>query len=467
MMLPPSLHRSLSARLLLLTALFVMLAEVLIFAPSVARFRYAWLEQRLAEAHLAALAVEAAPNQAVDPLLQERLLDQLGAHAVELIRPDRRVYMLGRNLPPQVEAGFVLSESAFVELIVEAFAVLVRGGDRVIKVSGRSPRDPVFRVEMVLNEAPLRREMLSFAGRIFVLSLVISLMTAGLVFFSLQRMLVRPMQQITRSILAFHRNPFDRAADLGPGRRGDEIGLAQRALAAMQEAVRTALRQQERLVALGTGVTKINHDLRGILATATLVSEILESSEDPEVKRITPRLIAALNRAVDLCSRTLTFAHDGIQPLQCAPVALRSLVDEIGVEVLAAESRGAANDRRWVNRIPEHLAATVDRTLFFRAIANLVRNALQAGATTVIVDGESSVEAIRLRVEDDGPGLPAPVREQLFQPFAKSGRAGGSGLGLAIARELVRAHGGDLQLSRSDSTGTVFSIDLPAQSGAA
>ena len=60
-----------------------------------------------------------------------------------------------------------------------------------------------------------------------------------------------------------------------------------------------------------------------------------------------------------------------------------------------------------------------------------------------------------------GPGLPPRAREKLFQPFAGSARPGGSGLGLAIARDLMRAHGGDIRLLRSDGAGTVFQLDLP------
>ena len=82
----------------------------------------------------------------------------------------------------------------------------------------------------------------------------------------------------------------------------------------MQETVRQALRHNARLAALGTAVTKINHDLRNILSTARLISDGLADSEVPEVKRVTPRLLAAIDRAVALCTRTLSFTREGARP---------------------------------------------------------------------------------------------------------------------------------------------------------
>ena len=84
----PPLRRSLSARLLLLTIFFVMLAEVLIYAPSVANFRITWLNDRLASADLAILALEAAPEQKLSADLKSELLGRVDAYAVVLTRPD-------------------------------------------------------------------------------------------------------------------------------------------------------------------------------------------------------------------------------------------------------------------------------------------------------------------------------------------------------------------------------------------
>ncbi|HYH37267.1 MAG TPA: HAMP domain-containing sensor histidine kinase [Azospirillum sp.] len=455
----PTATRSLSAKLLVLTVLFVMLAEVLIYTPSIARFRLTYLQERLSAAHLAALAVEAAPDRMVTEELEAKLLAHVGAHAVDLVQPDSRVYMLSRSMPPQVDVVVDLRGAGVVELIADAFGALAQTRNRVLRVIDRSPKDMAQRVEVVMDERPMVMAMIDYSERILVLSVVISLITAGLVFLALVVTLVRPMRRLTESMVAFRHDPEHAEPTFAPDPRRDEIGVAQRELIAMQDALGTALRQRERLAALGTAVAKINHDLRGILSTAALLSERLAESADPEVQRVTPRLMGAIDRAVDLCGQTLSYTQDGVLPLRRAPVDLATLVEEAGAEVASSLRTDAA----WVSRVPAGLTLSADGDQLARALANLGRNAVQAGADSVTVEALRTDGRLVLTVADNGPGLPPRARENLFQPFAGSARAGGTGLGLAIAREIARAHGGDLRLVESTGSGTVFALELPVE----
>ena len=469
----PSVTRSLSAKLLVLTVLFVLLAEVLIYTPSIARYRLTYLEERLAAAHLAALSVEATPDMMVAMELQNELLAHVGAHAVELIRPDSRVYMLSRSMPPAVDAVFDLRTAMAPRLIGDAFMALAQRRDRVIRVIGPSPKDPAFQVDMVMDERPMIQAMADFSWRILALSVAISLIAAVLVFVSLARLLVRPMRRLTEGLVAIRRDP-DGTPPFQPSARTDEIGVAERELADMQATVRTALRQRERLAALGTAVAKINHDLRAILSTAALLSERLAESADPEVRRVTPRLMASIDRAVELCGQTMAYTRDGVLPLARDELALRPLVEEAGAAALAAlrpdtlRPDGERAELRWDNRVPEGMTVRADAAQLSRALVNLGRNAVQAGAGALTVTAQTRPGGgLVLLVADDGPGLPPRARDTLFQPFAGSARAGGIGLGLAIAREVLRAHGGDLRLVESTAAGTVFALELPAGTVAA
>src|SRR3546814_120604 len=136
----PSFARSLSARLLLLTIGFVMLAEILIYAPSVANYRLDWLRERAASAHLAILALEAAPAETLGEHLKADLLHRTGAYAVVLTRPDRRL-MLHAEPPPPVDVKVVLGEGDLLDHVRDAFATMLRGGDptlRLIEQIGRA-----------------------------------------------------------------------------------------------------------------------------------------------------------------------------------------------------------------------------------------------------------------------------------------------------------------------------------------
>lgn len=470
----PTVATSLSAKLLLLTILFVLLAEVLIYAPSIARFRMSYLEERLAAAHIAALSVEAAPDLMVTKELQAKLLAYTGTHVIDLIQPGARVYMLSSPMPPRVDAVYDLRGTGMGMQFVDAGNALwlalegAVGGalgpqrDRVIRVIDRSPNDPAQRVEVTMDERPLIDAMLDFSRRILAVSVAISLIAAILVYLTLHALLVRPMRRLTAEVVAFRRDP-DGAPPLVPGSRADEIGVAERELAAMQGTVRAALRQRERLATLGTAVAKINHDLRGILSTASLLSERLTESADPEVRRVTPRLVASLDRAVELCSQTLSFTRDGVLPLTPARTDLHRLAEEAGAEVLAtARPDGGRVEAEWINDIPAGTLAQVDAAQLGRALVNLGRNAVQAGADRVRLSAQAGrAGALTLTIADNGLGLAPRARENLFQPFAGSARAGGIGLGLAIAREVLRAHGGDLRLVESGAEGTAFALDIP------
>ncbi len=452
------LPRSLSARLLILTVFFVMVIEVLIFVPSVARFRMTYFENHLAAGRLATLALEASPTGRLDQDLVNRLLAHVGAHAVALRRADGMILMLDRPAPPKPDLTIDLTHASVWGAIRGSIMTLLRDDDRMLRVQGAAPLDNGAMVEVLLDEAPLRREMWGFGARVLELSIVISLFTAALVYLSLQWLLVRPMRRITASMTEFRENPEDASRVIAATGRRDEIGVAERELAVMQETVRQALSQQARLAALGTAMTKINHDLRNILATARIVTDGLTASAAPEVRRILPRLVDAIDRAVALCTQTLDFSREGGPPLAPSRFALAPLIAELGPDLAVAEA-GAAIECA----VPPGLAVEADRDQLYRVLLNLARNALEAGARRLRISAARENGAIAIDIADDGPGLPAKARENLFRPFFGSARPGGSGLGLAIARELMRAHGGDLTLLSTTGAGAVFRLTLPAQ----
>jgi signal transduction histidine kinase len=450
--------RSLSARLLVLTAFFVMLSEVLIFVPSVARFRMDYLETRLASGYLATLALEASPTGRVDQALTNRLLARVGAHAVILHRGNGMVLMLDSPAPPpRADATIDLGKFSIYRAILASLRTFVRQGGRVLRVEGPAPAEAGARIALLIDEAPLRMQMWDFGRRIFVLSIVISLLTAALVYLALHWLLVRPMRRITANMTLFRDDPEDASRRIRPGRRRDEIGRAERELAMLQETVAGALGQRARLAALGTAITKINHDLRSILATARLVADGLSASAAPEVRRAMPRLVEAIDRAVLLCTQTLDFSREGAPPFSPSRFPLAQLVAEV-----AADLGEPAEEFAIDNAVAADLIVEADRAQLYRVLSNLAHNALEAGARRLRVAASREAAVIAIEIADDGPGLPPKAVDNLFRPFFGSARPGGSGLGLAIARELMRLHGGDIELLSTTGTGTAFRLTLPA-----
>lgn len=452
---------SLSGRLLLLTVLFVMLAEVLIYLPSMARFRISYFESRIELADQAALALLAAPDGMVGEDLEDELLRNVGAKLVAMKRQDSNALILSdRQELPMLGPPFDLGNWMWWESIIDAVNTLAGAVDEYIRVIGPSPRDPSIRIEVVLPTAPLADALRSFSWRIFSLSLIISAVTASLVYLTLQWWLVRPMRRLIDSIMGFRAAPEDARQIIRPSSRSDELGLAERELQGMQQDLRQALTQRSHLAQLGVAVSKISHDLRNMLASAQLVSDRLAASDDPTVRQVAPRLVSSIDRAIALCAQTLRYGKAEERPPELQRFPLGAFLDDVAAGLGLTED----SEIRWSNTVPAPVRIHADPEHLYRVLNNLIRNAAQALPDGGEIHISATIAGGQLVIEiaDTGSGLNETVQAHLFEPF-RGGRNGGTGLGLAIARELLRSHGGDLLLVRTGPLGTTFRIILPDQ----
>lgn len=454
--------RSLSGRFLLLTVIFVMLAEVLIFVPSIARFRQSYLQDRLERAQIASLSLLADDMITAD--LEEELLQNAGVYNVVLRRDAARQLVLSSPLPAPVAASYDLRNASAYALIRDALAQLWDREERVIRVIGQPVRRAGLLIEVTLNTDPLCAAMVDYSKRILVLSAVISLITAALLFVAVRWLLVMPIRRVAAHMQAYAAAPEDHTRMILPDSPISEMREAEDALRALQTQLTSALTQKERLARLGAAVAKISHDLRNILTTAQLFADRIEGSDDPKVQRMVPKLMSSIQRAARLCESTLSFGRAEESAPVLAPVRLADLA----ADVLDAERLTAGeSDISFSADIPESLVVLADGEHLFRVVSNLVRNACQAiassgtsGEIAINARGQGQDGAV-ITVVDTGPGLPPKAREHLFQPFQGGARQGGSGLGLAIASDLIRAHGGTLTLTTSTPEGTTFEIHLP------
>jgi signal transduction histidine kinase len=457
-------HLGLSGKLLMLTILFVMIAEVLIYVPSIANFRLGWLNDRLAAAHTAALVLDAAPSGMVPETLARQVLQSVGARMVAMKTGTQRRLLAVSEMPPQVEHDIDMRDVSAFRAIVDAFGTLLSRDNDVMRVVGPAPMGGDF-LEIVLDEAPLRNAMWRFSVNILLLSLFISATTAALVYLALHYMFVRPLRRITANMMAFRADPENPVRVIAASRRQDEVGLAERELASMQQDLASMLQQKSRLAALGLAVSKINHDLRNLLASAQLFSEGLSHLPDPRVQRFAPKLMRALERAIDFCQSTLSYGRVQEPPPDRKPVELEPLVEEVR-ETLGMQTIAQIG---WVVAIERGLIVDADHDQLLRVLLNLTRNAAQALETRapndplrdqIRITGRREGAVVVIEVSDTGPGFPDKAKEHLFEAFQGSTRTGGTGLGLVIAAELVRAHGGEIRLVEG-TIGATFRITIP------
>ena len=456
--------QGLSAKLLLLTIVFIMIAEVLIFVPSVANFRNVWLRTHLDTAEAASIVYLDSNDPMLSGMAAERLLETTQSITIAVRREGASQLIASSEVPQNLVEHIDLDNTNAFRSIKSALAMLFMNPESQYRVFG-SIRSGEAMLELVQKMEYIQIAMWRYARNILFLSLLISVFAAGLVYLALYRLIVLPIIRISTNMDDFSKAPENASLIYKPTDRKDEIGIAEHRLSAFQQDLQNTLRQKQRLADLGLAVSKINHDLRNILASAQLFSDRLTSLPDPTVQRFAPKLLRTIDRAVDYTKSVIDYGKALEAPPKRRQLLLKNIVDDV------AELLGLGNDPAfaWENAVEAEFKADADPEQLFRILMNLCRNAQQA-----MGDIEDGTRVMRLRVEasrnegkviirvtDTGPGIPEHVREKIFSAFQGSTKTDGTGLGMSIAYELIRAHGGNIEIEETGVSGTVFSVTIP------
>ncbi len=455
-----SIKESLSTRLLLLTMVFVLIAEILIYVPSVANFRKTWIEQKLAEGNIAILVIEAAPDYMVSRMLADELLSSTETYSIVRKLDEDNQQALFATDEFTISERFDMRNLSAWNSIKDAFTTLARLQEDhyIIEVTGFGATSTSEDIMISFNEELLRHDMYVYSRNIVLFTIIISFFTAILLYYSLSNLLVRPVKKITENMIAFRKAPEDLTKTFQAEDRHDEIGVVMSELSAMQDDIRKALNQKNHLAKLGSAISNINHDLRNMLASVQLVSDHLSTIDNPIVQKLAPRFVKSLDRAIRLCENTLQYGGGEIETPNIQSVDLNILIDDVSTSLGLMEN----GHIRLINKIPPEFEISADNDQIFRVFMNLCRNAIQAivNVGTITVQSFTEDDKVLIDVIDSGPGIPDKIKDNLFQPF-KTGSQGGAGLGLAISREIIAAHGGKLELLESSAKGSTFRITLP------
>ena len=456
---------TLSTRILLFTVGFVLLAELLIFVPSLASFRQQQLEQRARSAALVADALMTRGGERVSPkteaMLAKQFMMQTDAVFLAVLDGDEVALMLGDGPPSPVLFTEDLRGRRAMPSIARALRETTYSGDglmRIIAPSGKKDRE---QLEFFVPCAAVGAELRAYAGRIALLSVLIGLFVGGLIYLLMRRLIVQPVERLAADITAFREDPQLRRRSAPPPVRRDEIGQLQREFHEMKQSLRDSFRQRERLANLGLSVTKINHDLRNVLSTALLMADRLSLNTDPELAAMGERLARTVERGVGLTEEVLEYSSAREPQPVLEAVSARRVAEDV-----RADLRTAFPNVRVNNQVGEDAVVRADPEQLHRILANLSRNAAQA------MDGQPDVAihlscepmsdtTLILKVADNGPGLPDKVEDRLFLPFTRGEAEGSTGLGLSIAKELAENMGGSLELLETGASGTTFILGLP------
>jgi signal transduction histidine kinase len=325
--------RTLSARVFWFTVTIIFVVDILLMMPGLARVWQNYLRNKMTEAEVAAMLIVAQPSaNAVNPQTRDALSQLSGIAAITLMRGDQAISILPARNPSRMDRNVDLDRIGLWQSIWRADLEVLGLCAPLLPVTAAFPAGAGTHIEIIIREPPMLAHLRGYVARTVLVSVIVALLTGGLVYAALHRLLVKPMRIMTANIVAFRRDPeYARLSGLKwLSRKGnDEISNAAREMVAMQDELRTALWRNAQLAALGTAIAKISHDLRNILSSALLVAGRFQSSDDPAIKQASSSLIASMERAVELVSRTMDSAGGRPPLLSRSPVVLRELVDEV------------------------------------------------------------------------------------------------------------------------------------------
>ncbi len=307
------------------------------------------------------------------------------------------------------------------------------------------------------------------AGRLFqsisnslLLLWSLSIAAAFLLSYLLAGRILRPIAPLIHSTREVGRGNYDHEINI---EATGELGELAQAFDQMRRSLKQSqaeLLKRERLATIGQMASSIVHDLRNPLAAISTAAEMLhrDSLAPDRRKTLVESQLRASQRMQEMLRELLDFTR-GNYSLELEHYRLSTIVER------ALQTVNATRAKVQVEvQIPPDLIVTVDNERLRRVFENLLSNAVQAmsnqSAPRQLTIRAALLESnVRVDVIDSGPGVPAEIRDRLFEPFVSQGKLGGTGLGLAIARSIIEAHGGIIGLETNAEGGANFYFLLP------
>jgi signal transduction histidine kinase len=302
----------------------------------------------------------------------------------------------------------------------------------------------------------------------WVLTLALLALVAGTgMLVSISRTLTRPIETLVGGTRALAQGNFDyQLSEDG----AEEIRELSRAFERMRIQLRRTQRElldSERLATIGRMASSISHDLRHYLSAMYANAEFMSDGNISQAEReeLMVEVQTAVQGMTDLLESLLLFTQTG----RALHPEFESIALMIQRAVSMVRSHPASRDVKLTLNGLSSIEAWVDSKKLGRAVYNLLLNACQAakrgkGPPTVTLSLGEDERSIGIRIADNGPGVPASLRQKIFMPFVSEGRESGIGLGLTLAQQIAQEHGGRVELSETTEGETVFTINLPKAS---
>jgi signal transduction histidine kinase len=302
----------------------------------------------------------------------------------------------------------------------------------------------------------------------WVLTLALLALIAGTgMLVSISRTLTRPIETLVGGTRALAQGNFNFQLSEDGAEEIRELSRAFERMRIQLQRTQKELLDSERLATIGRMASSISHDLRHYLSAMYANAEFMSDGNisQPEREELMLEVQTAVQGMTDLLESLLLFTQTG----RALHPEFESIALMIQRAVGMVRSHPGSRDVKITLNGMSSLEAWVDSKKLGRAVYNLLLNACQAAkrgieppqVTVTLYEDDKS---IGIRIADNGPGIPAPIRQKIFLPFVSEGRESGIGLGLTLAQQIAQEHGGGITLGQTSKSETVFTINLPKAS---
>ena len=296
---------------------------------------------------------------------------------------------------------------------------------------------------------------------------LVAIVAGSALVFVISSTFTRPLADLVAGVHALEKGDFRYPLT---ARGKDEVSELTTSFDRMRRTLQAAqqeLLHAERLATIGRMASTISHDLRHPLTAILAYAEFLAEVRLDEKRR--SEFYREIRQAVD----QMTDQLNTLVEFSKAKVVYRPVYEDVEKIVRhAIRTVQARPEYQRVSFTSFHEGAKeawFDPNKLQRVLHNLLLNACEAVAPEsgrIEVRSRQTPQGLEIRVADNGPGIPAEIRSQVFQPFATHGKDSGTGLGLTVVQKIVQEHGGEVAVEQTGPEGTVFRIVLPSRTSA-
>lgn len=329
-----------------------------------------------------------------------------------------------------------------------------------VRLSGDSPRVTLA----VLKSFDEATQFLASLNR-WILGVGVGGVLCGIVLvFLVSTTFTRPLAELVKSVQALEMGDFEYPLQAGGSTEVSTLTSAFRRMRGRLQESQKQMVANERLATIGRMATTISHDLRHPLTAILAYAEFLSETELSEHQRrdFFQEIRIAVNRMTDELNSLLGFSKQG-ERLHPVHARLEEVVERAMQTVRVLPEFESIRMEYSANG---DCSGYFDASKIERAVVNLLFNACEAVSPEsgeVQVATQAAGDYFEIRVKDNGPGIPAPILDSLFQPFASYGKEKGIGLGLTVVQKIATDHGGEARVEQTGPDGSVFLMTIPSR----